>query len=145
MRDPHEATAVRAGGRWKPCIICGRLHTNLACCSYQCRNKAGGARMAQTININRRKLFESQIRRMIARCKVLGQTEDERLILAWRYGLGASKARRFRQKAREAARTLGAVDPHAGSTGKPSTRVKYSDNYTCSLGTPQGDAAEDPR
>jgi hypothetical protein len=43
--------------------------------------------------------FRGEVVRMIARCKYYGQTEDERLVLAWRYGLGAAKTRRYRAKA----------------------------------------------
>lgn len=45
---------------------------------------------------------------MIQRVKYLGQTEDERLVLAWRYGLGAGKTRRYRQKKRGGFTRMGA-------------------------------------
>ena len=89
----------------KPCAnpACGQLHTNSVYCSYACRNTGEWRKHVQTSLARARQMrrvqFTQQIHRMIARCKVLGQTEDERLILAWRYGLGASKQRRFRAKA----------------------------------------------
>lgn len=42
--------------------------------------------------------FQRDIARMLQRVKVLADTEDERLVLAWRYGKGAAKAQRYREK-----------------------------------------------
>ena len=36
------------------------------------------------------------INRMLVRVKVLGQTEDERIVLAWRMGKGCAKSQRYR-------------------------------------------------
>jgi hypothetical protein len=38
------------------------------------------------------------INRMLLRVKVLADTEDARLILAWRYGKAAAKSERYRQR-----------------------------------------------
>ena len=44
-----------------------------------------------------RRLQQQQgINRMLVRVRVLADSEDDRLVLAWRYGLRASKARRYR-------------------------------------------------
>jgi hypothetical protein len=42
------------------------------------------------------KQFRGEVYRMIQRVKVLGATEDERIVLAWRYGKGAAKSARYR-------------------------------------------------
>lgn len=39
-----------------------------------------------------------EINRMVQRVKALADTEDERLVLAWRYGKQALKSARYRQK-----------------------------------------------
>lgn len=49
------------------------------------------------------KQFRGEVFRMIQRCKVMGRTEDERLVLAWRYGLVAAKSRRYRARKASAA------------------------------------------
>src|SRR5262249_47010696 len=41
---------------------------------------------------------QQEINRMLLRVKALADTEDERLMLAWRYGKAALKSARYRQK-----------------------------------------------
>jgi hypothetical protein len=42
--------------------------------------------------------FRGEVVRMIARCKYYGRTEEERLVLAWRYGKGCTRTRRYRAR-----------------------------------------------
>jgi hypothetical protein len=42
--------------------------------------------------------WQQSINRMLQRVKVLADTEDARLVLAWRYGKAAAKTRRYRQQ-----------------------------------------------
>ncbi len=89
-----------------PCAVCQTPHRNAVYCSYACRNRGEWRRNTAAGLAHSRKMrgrqFALQMARMIARVKVLGRTEDERLQLAWRYGLGASKHRRYRAKQRAA-------------------------------------------
>jgi hypothetical protein len=85
----------------KPCEHCRDPHSNARFCSYSCRNavewaaltkserSAKGKRMAQA-------RVGQSIARMLQRVKAMAHGEDARLILAYRYGLGASKVRRYR-------------------------------------------------
>jgi hypothetical protein len=80
---------------------CPVLHRNTKYCSYRCRNVAEwyaltpDQRSEKGKRIARLRQAQS-INRMIQRVRVLADTEPERLILAWRYGLRASKVRRYR-------------------------------------------------
>lgn len=47
--------------------------------------------------------FQRDINRMVQRVKVLADSEDERLVLAWRYGKAAAKSDRYRQRKASAA------------------------------------------
>lgn len=100
---PTIHSAVRRG-RLCANPACGRLHRNEKYCSYSCRNAAEWAaltaeqRSAKAKRIAALRLAQ-QINRMILRVKVLADSEDERLVLAWRYGLRSSKSRRYRAKA----------------------------------------------
>lgn len=90
----------------KPCahLGCQRQHRNKTYCSYACRNACLWAvltseeRHVKGLSMARARLGQ-QMNRMLQRVKVLADAEDARLILAWRYGLRASKARRYRGKA----------------------------------------------
>jgi hypothetical protein len=79
-------------------------------CSRACRNAGEWRRNAQRSLAHAAKMqkayFATAIARMVQRVKYLGRTEDERIVLAWRHGLAASKQRRYRQKleARRSAR-----------------------------------------
>lgn len=42
--------------------------------------------------------WAQEINRMLLRVKVLADREDERLVLAWRYGKMAAKSARYRRK-----------------------------------------------
>ena len=93
----------------KPCgnPTCTQLHTNRVYCSYACRN-TGEWRKHVTdglihVRAMKQRQFALLMQRMVQRVRYLGRTEEERLILAWRAGLGASKGRRYRAK-RAAAR-----------------------------------------
>src|SRR5690348_16237273 len=97
----HDST-LRTG---RPCAnpTCQRLHRNAKYCSKRCT--ARGVRSAQTcrerLALARRASAAYQaamIARMIQRVKVLGRTEDERIVLAWRYGKSAAKSQRHRRK-----------------------------------------------
>ena len=81
---------------------CQTLHRNKTYCCRACRNTGEWRKNVQKSLVHARKMkaaqFQQLIARMIQRVKYLGQTEDERIVLAWRYGLGASKQRRYRAK-----------------------------------------------
>lgn len=99
-RDLSQDPAVRTG---RPCAHpkCGRLHRNATYCSIRCRNAAWwgeGQAVRDAIGKRMRRAQQQQaIDRMITRCKVFADTEDERLVLAWRYGLSAARHRRYRE------------------------------------------------
>ena len=102
MRDRADDSPVRAG---RPCgnPPCGQLHRNAKYCSYGCRNAAEWSALTPEQRSAKGKRIAAlrmaqQINRMIQRVKVLGDTENERLVWAWRYGLRASKVRRYRAK-----------------------------------------------
>lgn len=42
--------------------------------------------------------WAQEMNRMIGRVRVLADTEEARLVLAWRYGKSARKAQRYREK-----------------------------------------------
>jgi hypothetical protein len=106
-RDHPDDSPLRAG---RPCgnPACGRLHGNAVYCSKRCTAITTRARQTPEqrraiAKAGRMRQFRGEVYRMIQRVKVLGQTEDERIVLAWRYGKGCAKARRYRQKAASAA------------------------------------------
>jgi hypothetical protein len=108
-RDQSQESALQGKSRprrrgSRPCgnPECQQLHRNAKYCSYSCENAAAWKRLsaeqrrAKGSQLRQRQ-FVIDMQRMIARCKAYGGTEDERLIIAWRYGLGASRQRRRRQ------------------------------------------------
>lgn len=56
-----------------------------------------------TLNRIRALQWQQVIDRMLHRVKVLADTEDARLVLAWRYGKATAKSRRYRQHAKAVA------------------------------------------
>ena len=73
-------------------------------CSRSCNRRwhwntltPASARSAQMRHA-RRLQQQQQINRMIQRVMVLGETERDRLVLAWRYGKGCLKSATYRQR-----------------------------------------------
>lgn len=108
-RDTPEDSALRAGsGRRCQRPGCKRLHANALYCSRRCtaivtRARQTPERRAEIAGIGRMKQFRGEVYRMIQRVKYYGKTEDERIVLAWRYGKGCAKSARYRGRHSNAA------------------------------------------
>ena len=79
-----------------------------AFCSRSCGAKASRARQTpekrRAIASTARRAQELRdIRLLLAHVRLLGQTEEQRILLAWRLGRRARKSEAFRQRRRDAA------------------------------------------
>jgi hypothetical protein len=108
-RDPSEDPALRARP-WIGCQRsgCTRLHQNAKYCSKRCtaittRARQTPERRSEIAYRGRMRQFRGEVYRMIQRVKVLGQTEDERIVLAWRHGKDAARTARWRAKQKASA------------------------------------------
>lgn len=104
-RDSAVSPAVRMGARARHCQRpgCGRIHFNAQYCSRRCtaivtRSRQSPERRSEIAKRGRMKQFRGEVFRMLQRVKVLGNTVDEQIVLAWRYGKGAAKSQRYRVK-----------------------------------------------
>lgn len=82
---------------------CGQLHQNAVYCSKRCtalvtRSRQSPERRSEIAYKGRMRQFRGEVFRMIQRVKYFGKTEDERIVLAWRYGKGCAKSARYRQR-----------------------------------------------
>lgn len=107
-RDTPEDSAVRARRVVCQRPGCEQLHANQRFCSRRCttlvtRAQQSAAKRSEIARAGRLRLGREDTLRMIARVKYFGRTEDERIVLAWRYGKSAAKSARYRM--RESART----------------------------------------
>lgn len=89
----------------KPCgnPECRRLHTNDKYCSKRCtaivtRQGQSVEKRREIAGAGRMKQIRGEVFRMVQRVKYYGRTEDERIVLAWRYGRQAMFQSRYRQR-----------------------------------------------
>jgi hypothetical protein len=78
------------------------------CCSIRCRNldfwsRTTPAERTARAKVMQTKRYQQEVNRMLQRVKVLADTEDERLILAWRHGKYAGYQARHRAQKGQAA------------------------------------------
>jgi hypothetical protein len=81
----------------------GRSWRKDGCCSIRCRNLEFWAKTTPEERTARARVMQKmryarEINRMLQRVKVLADTEDERLILAWRHGKYAGYQARHREQ-----------------------------------------------